>query len=61
MQIYQENLSQLFKTFVKNADVRSDVLRWIGDCLRENRGKCMTRNKPAIDWSFRQKQGMVCS
>lgn len=39
MQIYQENLSQLFKNFVKNADVRSDVLRWIGDCLVQNRGK----------------------
>ncbi|CAF4347486.1 unnamed protein product, partial [Adineta steineri] len=25
--------------FVKNADVRSDVLQWIGDCLIENRGK----------------------
>lgn len=41
MQSYQENLSQLFKTFVKNADVRSDVLQWIGDCLRENRGECL--------------------
>jgi hypothetical protein len=39
MQTYQENLSQLFKSFVKNADVRNDVLKWIGDCLNENRGK----------------------
>jgi ubiquitin conjugation factor E4 A len=39
MQTYQENLSQLFKSFVKNADVRNDVLRWIGECLVENRGK----------------------
>lgn len=39
MEIYQENLSQLFKAFVKNADVRSDVLRWIGDCLSENQGE----------------------
>jgi len=39
MQTYQENLSQLFKSFVKNADVRNDVLKWIGDCLIDNRGK----------------------
>jgi hypothetical protein len=39
MKIYQENLSQLFKGFVKNADVRNDVLQWIGDCFSENQGK----------------------
>lgn len=39
MKLYQEQLSQLFKNFVKNADVRNDVLKWIGDCLSENRGK----------------------
>jgi len=39
MKIYQENLSQLFKAFVKNADVRNDVLEWIGDCFSENQGK----------------------
>ncbi|CAF3853159.1 unnamed protein product [Rotaria sp. Silwood1] len=39
MQTYQENLSQLFKSFVKNVDARNDVLQWIGDCLMENRGK----------------------
>ena len=39
MRIYQENLSQLFLSFVKNADVRNDVLKWIGDCLVGNRGK----------------------
>ena len=39
MQIYQEHLSQLFKGFVKNADVRNDVLEWIGDCFNENQGK----------------------
>ena len=39
MKTYQENLSQLFLAFVKNADVRNDVLKWIGDCLIENRGK----------------------
>ncbi|CAF0773012.1 unnamed protein product [Adineta steineri] len=39
LRTYQENLSQLFLAFVKNADVRSDVLQWIGDCLIENRGK----------------------
>ena len=38
MKTYQENLSQLFLAFVKNADVRNDVLKWIGDCLIENRG-----------------------
>jgi hypothetical protein len=39
MKTYQENLSQLFKIFVKNADVRNDVLTWIGDCLNENQGE----------------------
>jgi len=39
MKIYQETLSQLFKAFVKNADVRNDVLKWIGDCFEENQGK----------------------
>jgi hypothetical protein len=39
MRTYQENLSQLFLAFVKNGDVRNDVLKWIGDCLNENRGK----------------------
>jgi hypothetical protein len=39
MKIYQENLSELFKAFVKNADVRNDVLKWIGDCFSENQGK----------------------
>jgi hypothetical protein len=39
MKIYQENLSELFKVFVKNADVRNDVLKWIGDCLYENQGE----------------------
>jgi hypothetical protein len=39
MQTYQETLSQLFKVFVKNADVRNDVLQWIGDCLHGNRGQ----------------------
>ena len=39
MQIYQESLSQLFKSFVKNSDVRNDVLKWIGDCFYENQGK----------------------
>ncbi len=39
MQTYQEHLSQLFKAFVKNADVRNDVLEWIGDCFNENQGK----------------------
>jgi hypothetical protein len=38
MQIYQERLSQLFRAFVKNADVRNDVLEWIGDCFNENQG-----------------------
>lgn len=39
MQIYQQALSELFKAFVKNAEVRSDVLEWIGDCLYENQGE----------------------
>ena len=39
MQIYQETLTQLFKAFVKNADVRNDVLEWIGDCFYENQGR----------------------
>lgn len=39
MGLYQESLSNLFFAFVKNADVRNDVLQWIGDCLVENRGK----------------------
>lgn len=39
MKIYQENLLQLFKGFIKNSDVRNDVLQWIGDCLHENQGK----------------------
>lgn len=39
MRTYQENLSQLFLAFVKHADVRNNVLQWIGDCLVENRGK----------------------
>jgi hypothetical protein len=39
MKTYQETLSQLFKAFVKNADVRNDVLEWIGDCFYENQGK----------------------
>jgi hypothetical protein len=39
MKIYQENLSQLFKAFLKDADVRNDVLEWIGDCFNENQGK----------------------
>ncbi len=39
MKIYQENLSQLFKAFLKDADVRNDVLEWIGDCFNENHGK----------------------
>ena len=39
MQIYQQNLSKLFLAFVKNADVRHDVLKWIGDCLVENQGQ----------------------
>ncbi len=38
MKTYQETLSQLFKAFVKNADVRNDVLEWIGDCFQENQG-----------------------
>ncbi|CAF0975154.1 unnamed protein product [Didymodactylos carnosus] len=37
MSLYQNSLSQLFLLFVKNADVRNDVLKWIGDCLLENR------------------------
>ncbi|CAF3669246.1 unnamed protein product [Rotaria socialis] len=39
MRAYQQNLSSLFLAFVKNADVRNDILKWIGDCLVENRGK----------------------
>ncbi|CAF0830173.1 unnamed protein product [Rotaria sordida] len=39
MKTYQDNLSQLFKAFVKNADARNDVLQWIGDCFDENQGK----------------------
>ena len=35
---YQEYLSQLFRAFVKSADARNDVLKWIGDCLFQNRG-----------------------
>jgi hypothetical protein len=38
MRAYQQNLSSLFLAFVKNADVRNDILKWIGDCLVENRG-----------------------
>ncbi|CAF1260110.1 unnamed protein product [Adineta steineri] len=39
MKIYQDYLSRLFKVFVKNADVRNNVLQWIGDCFYENQGK----------------------
>jgi hypothetical protein len=39
MKSYQEHLTQLFKSFVKNNDVRNDVLEWIGDCFDENQGK----------------------
>ncbi|CAF0967414.1 unnamed protein product [Rotaria sp. Silwood1] len=39
MRTYQQNLSDLFLAFVKNGDVRNDILKWIGDCLVENRGK----------------------
>ena len=38
MRTYQDHLSQLFLAFVKNATVRNDVLKWLGDCLMENRG-----------------------
>ncbi|CAF0807326.1 unnamed protein product [Adineta ricciae] len=39
MRRYQEYLSQVFRAFVKSADARNDVLKWIGDCLFQNRGK----------------------
>ena len=39
MQMYQEALSKLFKAFVTNANVRNDVLQWIGDCLCQNQGR----------------------
>ena len=39
MRTYQDSLSSLFLAFVRNADVRTDVLKWIGDCLMENRGR----------------------
>ncbi|CAF4018984.1 unnamed protein product [Rotaria magnacalcarata] len=39
MKTYQDTLTQLFKMFIKNADARSDVLQWIGDCFDENHEK----------------------
>lgn len=39
MRTYQEHLSELFYAFVKNANARNEVLKWIGDCLMENRGE----------------------
>lgn len=45
MQIYQESLTELFRTFVKHVDSRNEVLKWIGDCLYENQGKNQ-------DWSI---------
>ncbi|CAF0925407.1 unnamed protein product [Adineta ricciae] len=51
---YQEYLTQLFKAFVRNADVRNDVLQWIGDCFHENqeKNKEYSPDDPLLGFAF---------
>lgn len=44
MRVYQDSLTNLFRIFVKDANARNDVLKWIGDCFDENYGRKLIVN-----------------